>query len=497
MKSRKNEEGRRLRKEVKRKFFISCSVQKYLRRNDMKRDLRGWVLVVAIVMALVVFASPVFGGGQKEAVEEGGGEVLTPMEGVEGPFAGGGWEFPSKPITISIWWHEYAPFTAYVQELVKRYEDLHPNVTIEMVVASQADVNQKLTVALASGTGPHILDQDISFFSAYYDKGVLDPIDLEVFGGATLDDIRKQYIGNVIEGVSFDGNIYGLPYQTNSMSYVHNLNFYREAGLDFEKDYPRTWEDMKKIGAALKKVEGGKTIRKGYDFPYQSMRWQLQAFQPLMEQCGGTILSDDKKHSNLDSAAALKALTLWKDVTAVTGDPNFTLTTPSDPNVDFIDGRLAIWYTGPWATNQLKDRFGQPYEDWAFTSMPQLDPKNPKTMMYGFTWGVNKSKDALEKKVAWDFVRFMLAKPQEWLEKASFIQPRTGLLETEAAKNFPYIDVHMKDIETATWYVRSVHTNEIVQIVGRAVERVIFQGMDPAESLKMADEEAEKILTGK
>ena len=118
-------------------------------------------------------------------------------------------------------------------------------------------------------------------------------------------------------------------------------------------------------------------------------------------------------------------------------------------------------------------------------------------MMYGFTWGVNNRKDKLEKMVAWDFIRFMLAKPDEWLKKASFIQPRAGLLETEAAKNFPYIDVHLKDVESASWYVRSVNTNELVEIIGRAIERTIFQGVPPEKSLQQADDEAERILNGK
>jgi len=461
-----------------------------------RRSISGLFKGILIVLLAFFFLQSALAGGQKEGSKEEQGVLLKPMEGVKGPFAGGGWVFPSKPIKISIWWHEYAPFTKYVKELAERYQKLHPNVTIEQVVASQADLNQKLTVALASGTGPNILDQDISFFAAYYDKGVLEPIDLQVFGGAKLSDIQNEYIGRVLEGVSFGGNIYGLPYQANSMSLVHNLKAYREAGLDFAKDAPKTWEDLKRVGAKLKKVEGGRTVRKGFDFPYQSKRWQLQALQPIIEQFGGTVLDENKK-SNLAKEPAIKALELWRDVTKVTGDPKYSLATPSDPNVDFIDGRTAIWYTGPWATNQLKERFGQPYKDWAFTSICQLDPSRPKTMMYGFTWGVNKDKPALEKKVAWDFIRFMLANPEEWIIKASFIQPRKGLMETKAAKEFPYIDVHLKDIETASWYVRSVHTNEIVENVGRAIEMVIFQGVEPREALKAADAELSKILDGK
>lgn len=456
--------------------------------------------MIAIVMALVfllVGVVPAFSSGSKEAGATTGGEMLQPMAGVTGPFAGGGWAYPSQPVKISVWWHEYAPFTAYEKELIQRYETLHPNVSIETLVASQADVNQKLTVALASGTGPNIMDQDISFFAAYYDMGVLEPIDLQVFGGASLADIQKEYIGNVIDGVSFGGNIYGLPYQTNSMSYVNNLNAYKEAGLSFENDHPKTWADLAKVGAKLKKVEGGKTVRKGYDFPYQSKRWELQAFQPMVNQLGGTILSADKTKANLNSKEAVEAMTTWQSVTKAAGDPNFTLTTPSDPNVDFIDGRTAIWYTGPWATSQLIDRMGKPYQDWAFTSMAQFNPDKPTTMIYGFTWGVNKAKSAMEKKVAWDFVRFMLAKPEEWLQKASFIQPRSGLLDTDTAKNFPYIQVHLNDVATGNWYVRSAHTNELVDITGRAIERVIFQGVNPQASLDQANQEANKILDGK
>jgi|GEM_PF-879876 len=438
---------------------------------------------------------------EEEVVEEVVATAVPESEATEesmapsgDPFAEGCWEFPTEDVTIQIWWHEYGPFTAYVNELIERYQAMHPNVTIEPLVASQTDVNQKLTVALASGTGPDILDQDISFFAQYYDKGVLEPINLDVFCADSQADIEAAYIGSVLEGVTFDGTMYGLPYQTNSMSFFMSTDAFEEVGLDPANDAPKTWDDLKTVGAALKKVENGATIRKGYDFPYQSQRWQLQAFQPMVEQFGSALLNEDQTECLLNSEAAVNALTLWKEVTDVTGDPNTTLTSPTDPNRDFMDGRVAIWMTGPWATNQLLD--SEIKDHWAVTSLPQLDPENPHTMMYGFTWGVNKDKPEVNKMVAWDFVRFMLSNPEEWLQKASFIQPRVGLLETETAKNFPFIDVHLKDVETATWYLRSVYTNEVVQIVGRAIERTIFQGVDPKTSLDQAQEECTSMLAG-
>ena len=472
---------------------------KEIYKGEAKMKIRNLFAILLLIAVLVTACAPAATEEPSEppvAEEPAAAEEVEEVAEVEeaGPFSEGCWDFPTEDVTIEIWWHNYDPFTAYVYELIDRYEEMHPNVTIEPLVASSTDVNQKLTVALASGTGPDIIDQDISFFAQYYDKGALEPINLDVFCASEQSDLEEAYIGSVLEGVTFDGTMYGLPYQTNSMSYVVSTKAFEEVGLDPVNDLPVTWDDLKRIGELLMKTENGVTVRKGYDFPYQSQRWQLQAFQPMVEQFGGTLLNEDQTKCLLNSEAAVNALTLWKDVTAVTGDPNTTLTTATDPNRDFVDGRVAIWYTGPWATNQL---LASELEDnWVVSSMAQLDPNDPHTMMYGFTWGVNKAKPDLNKMVAWDFIRYMLSNPEEWLQKASFIQPRVGLLDTETAKVFPYIDVHLGDVETASWYLRSVYTNEVVQIVGRAIERTIFQDIDPKTSLDQAQVECTNMLAG-
>ncbi|MCG6538455.1 MAG: extracellular solute-binding protein, partial [Syntrophales bacterium LBB04] len=158
------------------------------------------------------------------------------------------------------------------------------------------------------------------------------------------------------------------------------------------------------------------------------------------------------------------ALTLWRDVTKVCGDPKNTKSTASNPNQDFLDGFTAMWITGPWATPQV---LASPIKnDFTVVGFPQVDPKKPHTMVYGWAWGVNKNKPENSKIVSWDFVRFMLAKPDQWLAKAGFVQPVKGVSETPVAKKFPFFNVHMKDVQTATWYIRSENVNEIAQAVG-------------------------------
>ncbi|MFT4150263.1 MAG: ABC transporter substrate-binding protein [Paracoccaceae bacterium] len=415
------------------------------------------------------------------------GTTLLTVPGVLRAF-----EFPAEPMTIQIWWHEFGPLTAYMGELIAAYQGLHPNVRIESVVVSSGDLNQKLTVALATGTGPHIIDNDASFFGLYYSKGLLDPLNLDVFGVADYQGIQDLYTPGGLDAATFDGKVYALPFQANSMSLFINNKEFVAAGLDPVADAPKTWEDMIALGPKLKITEGNRTVQKAFDFPYHSPRWELQLFQPLVEQFGGRLLAEDGVTVSANSEAAVKALTLWRDVTRVTGDPRTTMNVSSAPNQDFLDGRTAMWTTGPWATPQIhKSAIG---EDFTVVSYPQLDPQNPHTILYGFMWAVNSSKPDLEKAVAWDFIRFMLSKPEEWISKVGFLQPLKGVTETEVAQNFPFFAVHMKDIESGSWYVRSEFTNEISQAIGRAIERTVYDDVDPKASLDQAQSEIERAI---
>src|SRR5450759_5268570 len=148
--------------------------------------------------------------------------MLTLIAGGVGVAADPPAGFPKENVTIEIWWHEYGPFTAYMKELIEAYKKVRPNVTVNPVIMSSGDINQKLTVALATGTGPDIMDQDASFYELYYAKGVLEPLNLEVFGVKSYEELTARYTPGGIAAGTFGGKVYALPYQGNSMlSLIH------------------------------------------------------------------------------------------------------------------------------------------------------------------------------------------------------------------------------------------------------------------------------------
>jgi len=453
------------------------------------RNLLAMLLLVAVLITACAPAAP-----EEPAEPPAVAEPTTAAEpaATDAPVAEG-WTFPTEDVTLEIWWHEYGPFTAYMEEMIPKYMEMHPNVTINATKVSSADLNQKLSAAIATGTGPDILDQDASYYVQYYEKGVLEPLNLEVWGAKSYEEVAGNYLPGGADAGTFDEKIYALPYQGNSMSLWISNKLFEDAGLDPVNDAPKTWEDMINICPKLKVVKDGVTVQKAFDFPYHSQRWQLQQFQPLTEQFGGELLSEDGKTAALNSPEAVEALKQWKRVTEACGDPKTTMNTPSNPNQDFIDGRLAMWITGPWATPQIaaSEFVG---EDFTVVGLPQVDPTNPRTMVYGWEWAVNADRPEINKQVAWDFIKFVLSSPEEWLAKAGFVQPVEGLLETETAKTFPFLSVHLKDVETASWYIRSGYVNEISLAVGAAIDSVVYDNADPQAALDAAQAEAENAM---
>lgn len=405
-------------------------------------------------------------------------------------------------VKVTFWKHNQEPGNSVTRRLIAEYVKEHPNVEVTIDDSIPlSDYNSKLLVALSGGNGPDIFDLFDPSFPMFIQKGVIEPLDAKNLGFGSMDEVQKAYIPNALKPFEgSDGKVYALPIETNGWSMYINTRHFKEAGLDPVKDAPKTWADMAKVAQRLTKVENGKMVRAGFTWPLKlESGWYLLTFGPVLYGNGASILSNDDKGNEaaINSPKAVEALQIWYDMiyTQKTATPDFGTYTSNNPNVDFAEERLSMWMAGPWAVATLK---GTPVEkNFAVIPVPSVNGKNRSVATNAWGWVVNSKADPKVKAEAWKLMAYLASKPEVWLKDAGYLQPRTSLMQSQVAKEFPYLDVFLDDMSHGRPRLRHVQYGEITASVVRALQNTMLKNVPPKQSLDAAADEINKILKSK
>jgi multiple sugar transport system substrate-binding protein len=115
------------------------------------------------------------------------------------------------------------------------------------------DYNQmldKLRTAAAGNAAPDIARLPILWGAEFAAKGQLAEVQLEEFGFK-----REDFWSGALKSVTWNGKIYGVPTNNETMAFIWNKDIFKKAGLDPETP-PATWDDVVKYSAQIKKATG-------------------------------------------------------------------------------------------------------------------------------------------------------------------------------------------------------------------------------------------------
>ena len=151
---------------------------------------------------------------------------------------------------------------------------------------------------------PDIFNLPIEQEYGYVVNQRVAPVDHRALGYRNVE-VEGGLRPNTFDPVTMKGKIYGLPLELTNWCVFINKRVFRSAGLDPEKDYPRTWEEMADISEKLVIRNGDIITRRGFDFRYP---YYLVPFLPMVQQLGGDLLSADGKSAIVNDEAWIKAL---------------------------------------------------------------------------------------------------------------------------------------------------------------------------------------------
>lgn len=210
------------------------------------------------------------------------------------------------------------PITDFYAEEVAKCDKIE-NLTVNTNLLSNDDAQEQVRLALsAGGDSPYdIVHGSNSQVGAWAGVGWMLPLnDLvdKYWDEYDLGDIPEK----AWEGVTIDGQIYGVPIVGNTLHLQYNSDVFAEYGVDVPDNYDEVIEVCNTIGLD----------NPDFDFPFAinlsaGWAWEIEFFQ-MLRAYGGDYLNDDSTAA-FNSEAGVKAVNKLIEVAdACMGDVGYS-----------------------------------------------------------------------------------------------------------------------------------------------------------------------------
>lgn len=402
----------------------------------------------------------------------------------------------SAPVKLVLWTHDDPNRSVLEKELIAEFVKQNPNVTIDYQTYPSGKMAELLTVAFSTGEGPDVFNQSQSVIRQFVVEGQVSALNPSWIGLKSIDEVKNRYIASALDAVTLDGKIHGMPLEYTNLAVYLNKRLFREAGLDPEKDYPKTWEEMMEVSSKLVKYNGDIILSRGFDFRYAT--YYLMEMLPMVEQMGGKIVSDDGKTAVVNDAAWLKFfdyMKMWGPYGKNLGGPTYVSVSKV---FDLNDGQVAMSESGLYQQARMRSANPSFYEsdDWMVIPYPQwkdaeqIVPCHVSCHYYMVNGNTAEAKQVW----SWRLVDFMLSHSEDYLKRVNLVQPTHALFESETFKAMPYSDVFKSDLEHATLTYYSGNSSAVIEKMKQAVEAVMLQNEDSETVLKNFRRQVQSII---
>jgi len=442
------------------------------------------LLAAAAVVALVAGVASC-GDDDDETVATSAADAAATTAATDGTTATTASEAPSSSgerVTIDYFTFSAAPdHLEDLDAIVAAFEAENPDVDVEVQTAAYDDYFTSLQTQVAGGSAPDTFELNYENFVTYARSGAL--LDLTPYlGDGGIDPSR--YYELALEGFTDDGVQYGLPATFSDVVLIYNRTLFDAAGIE----YPTaewTWEDEREAAEALTDPAAG------VFGDYQPV--SFFEFYKALAQAGGTFFAEDGSAA-FNSAEGVAAAE-W-----LTSKPGTVMPTLEDiggtPDYDtslFTSGKLAMWHNGIWQFTGLNESG----VDYDIVVEPGMAQKANAVFMNGAV--VSAETDHPDAAARW--ISFLTASPttvetrlaSSWeLPAVSDESAFADYLAITPPENREAVFEALDHIALPPVIERQ---QEMQDIVGEALERIVVDGADPQEALDDAAAEVDG-LTG-
>ena len=136
-----------------------------------------------------------------------------------------------------------------IQDNVQQFEQANPGIKVKVTDYAWPDYHDSLILRLRGNTPTDVIYGGQDWLPAWGAAGFIAPLELVAPKG-TVEELSKDIAGFALTDVTYDGKVYGLPYHSDTISFIYNKKNLADAGIAV----PTTWEE---VTAAAEKLKAG------------------------------------------------------------------------------------------------------------------------------------------------------------------------------------------------------------------------------------------------
>ncbi len=431
-----------------------------------------------------------------------GGAAPAPAEesapAADAPAPDGNWSLetaaaPYKGTTIKALFLPRPGYDAAI-EITPEFEEL-TGIDVEWEIIPYENTHEREVLDFTAGIANFdIILIDVVWIGEFAASGWVVPLE-NFYNDAALGDpdlSLEGFFPILLESFgTWDGVVYGLPFDNYSGLLFYNKCMLEEAGFDKP---PATWEELKDVyGPAL-------TTGDQYAYALQSRRGETQSadsFMRVIWPFGGSLL-DDEFEPNLSSDESLAGLNFRQDLMEIM-PPDIVEWDHDETVQGLAQGRVAMIteWSAFYATLSSPDT--SKISDCLAIDVEPAGPAGPSPALGGFSLGINSQSDPDKQAASWLYIQWVTseAKAKDYI-RAGGVSGRQSAYEDEALKaDFPYFEplvVSWANYGNAVFRPRFPEWPAISEIIAQWGSEMMLGTVTVEEGVSQIEEQMRAIL---
>lgn len=359
-------------------------------------------------------------------------------------------DFQRPGVTSLVFWEPYAldrPQGLLLGEMIRDFEAETADVVVEIVPKNgYVGIHSAMLAELPDGELPDLAVAFPSMIAEYAAAGVVVPLDPYLHDpeiGLSDEDLADIFPG-YLEAGRFPGlgqQLLAFPFAQNAIGMWVNETLLAQAGWDH---VPATWAEFEQACFDVVAVTGVGC------YPFVD---SVSTFTAWLYSRGARQLDETGRQALFNGPAGVENLALLRRLMDIG-----LAWHPQEPYGDYVafaEGQAAFTFSSTGNSLLYADAYEgaiqrgvSPFR-WRQAMIPQSDPANPATLLYGASFFVVQSDPARER-AAWRFIRWFTDTSQtaRWAGGLEAMPVRISALEvmTDTLEAYPFVQVQVKEI---------------------------------------------------